>query len=1086
MHPLTIYKASAGSGKTFTLAVQYIKLLVLAREGGEYAHILGVTFTNKATTEMKDRIICQLYGIAKGLESSNAYLKALRAALRDEPDAPTTDDEIRRRCGLALRQILHDYSRFRIQTIDAFFQTVLRGLAHELGLTANLQVEIGDTEVLSEAVDRIVERLDTEPVVLDWLYSLVRDQIENNQRWDVTRRVKEFGRAIFNEDYLLRGDQLRAVLSKPEFVRTFIKTLREQERQAVETIKTLGLQLEQALSDNGVSCADFSYGNQLASFIEKLKGGALADIDVSARILSWADDPTTMVKKGDINTRPELLDVADILSNTLSDIIRMLPGCLHDYNSARQALAHIKPLFLLNFIDNEVAEINAETSRFNLAKTPVLLNRMIDGSDAPFIFEKIGALLHHVMIDEFQDTSRLQWENFRVLLLESYSRGGRNLLVGDVKQSIYRWRGGDWRILNDIQKTMNPTPHLESLDVNYRSMRRVIQFNNDFFVAAYQALETVSGQEEALLGLSSFFNSAYGDVQQECPDNSADEGYVRVAVLDTDEYKKREDWEPAILDELIQQVRQLHAEGLPYEEMTILVRNNSDSAPIIHAFAAEADMPAIVSDEAFLLSSCLPINLLIAALRVLDDETDAVALYFLLQHDVDTEAFILHKDELRMMPLYELLEHLYLEFNLNRYSGQDAYFFGFFDAVVDYLHNDLSDIHSFLAFWDEKLSRQSIPAGQVQGIRIMTIHKAKGLEFHTVFIPFCTWDFERDRLSSLLWCTPKEAPFSDMQLLPITPSSKVTPNSAFAKDYAEDHLLSRLDELNALYVAFTRAESNLFVWAVGNDLERDNRTVGDLVACAMTEVGMAEGGVYSFGHQITTVVHSKIKANRMNLIPQPLPVPMQSYPLNVTFRQSNSSQEFMAQAADELPSTEEEVTQKKYLETGRLLHRVLQSVRTSEEVASVLDSFERQGLIMRTTSDGTQVVVRRKDLERWLQRGLQHPLVATWFSSGWQLFNECSIVSLDSKGVPQVQRPDRVMVSPDGNRVVVVDFKFGSPRTTYIIQVQNYMRLLASMMPEAKVEGYLWYVYTGKVQPVTLQPRSPKTPADTNQLTLGL
>lgn len=1083
MHPLTIYKASAGSGKTFTLAVQYIKLLVLAREGGEYAHILGVTFTNKATTEMKDRIICQLYGIANGLESSDDYLAALREALRNEPDAPTTDEEIRQRCGLALRQILHDYSRFRIQTIDAFFQTVLRGLAHELGLTANLQVEIGDTEVLSEAVDRIVDRLDTEPVVLDWLYSLVRDQIENNQRWDVTRRVKDFGRAIFNEDYLLRGDQLRAVLSNQEFVRTFINTLREQEKQAVETIKAFGLQLEQTVNNSGFSYSDFSYGNNLESFIEKLKLGALADIEVSARIQTWADDPMTMVKKADLSSRPELLEVADTISSTLSDVIRTLATSLHDYNSARQAMAHIKPLFLLDFIDQEVAEINAETSRFNLAKTPVLLNRMIDGSDAPFIFEKIGALLHHVMIDEFQDTSRLQWENFRVLLLESYSRGGRNLLVGDVKQSIYRWRGGDWRILNDIQTTMHPAPQLESLDINFRSKRRVIQFNNDFFVAAYQALEAVSAREEELLGLSSFFESAYGDVRQEWPEGSPDEGCVRVEVLDTEEYKKREDWEPVVLEGLIQQVRQLHAEGLPYEKMTILVRNNSDSAPIIHAFAAEEDMPAIVSDEAFLLSSCLPINLLMAALQVLDDETNAVALYFLAQHEVDTDQFLQQKEDLRMMPLYELIEHLYLQLNLKRYPGQDAYFFGFFDAVTDYLHNDLCDLHSFLAFWDEKLSRQSIPAGQVQGIRIMTIHKAKGLEFHTVFIPFCSWDFERDRLSSLLWCSPTEAPFSEMQLLPITPSSKVTPNSAFAKDYAEDHLLSRLDELNTLYVAFTRAESNLFVWAVGNNLQRENRTVGDLVACAMTEVGMAEGGVYTFGERITTVGLSKNKANRMNISPQPLPVLMESYPLNVTFRQSNRSQEFMAQAADELPP-EEEATQKKYLETGRLLHRVLQSVHTAAEISSVLDSFERQGLIMRTTFDGTQVAVRRKNLERWLQRGLQHPLVATWFTPDWQLFNECSIVSLDNNGQPKVLRPDRVMVSPDGSRVVVVDFKFGSPHPTYMIQVQEYMRLLTRMMPEAKVEGYLWYVYTGKVQPVTLQSRSSMKPSDTNQLTI--
>ena len=232
-HPLVVYKASAGSGKTFTLAVQYIKLLVLTAEGREYAHILAVTFTNKATAEMKDRILSQLYGIGHSLASSNPYFQALKAALKEE-GVQVADDELRRLCRQALSQILHDYNRFRVQTIDAFFQMVLRGMAHELGLTANLQVEISDTEVLSKAVDRIVDRLHEDPQVFEWLYSLVRDRIDNDQRWDVTREVKDFGRAIFNEDYLMRGDRLRLVLSDPQQMRALINRLDETEQTSVE------------------------------------------------------------------------------------------------------------------------------------------------------------------------------------------------------------------------------------------------------------------------------------------------------------------------------------------------------------------------------------------------------------------------------------------------------------------------------------------------------------------------------------------------------------------------------------------------------------------------------------------------------------------------------------------------------------------------------------------------------------------------------------------------------------------------------------------------------------------------------------
>ena len=299
-HPLTVYKASAGSGKTFTLAIQYIKLLVLAQDADEYAHILGVTFTNKATTEMKDRILSQLFGIAHGLKSSRPYLEALREALVGEPDAPQTEEAIRQRCQMALHRILHDYSRFRVQTIDSFFQVILRGLAHELGLTANLQVEISDTEVLAKAVDRIVDRLQDEPVVLDWLLSLVRDQIENNQRWDVRQRVKDFGRTIFNEEYLRRGDQLRQVLADGPFVSRFIRSLQDQIRDAEAGVRDFAQQLETAAEEAGVTFDEFSNGQRtLTGLVQKLRSGELSEIELSATIQKWADDPLLMVKKAD-------------------------------------------------------------------------------------------------------------------------------------------------------------------------------------------------------------------------------------------------------------------------------------------------------------------------------------------------------------------------------------------------------------------------------------------------------------------------------------------------------------------------------------------------------------------------------------------------------------------------------------------------------------------------------------------------------------------------------------------------------------------------------------------------------------------
>ena len=1086
-NPLTVYKASAGSGKTFRLALEYIKLLVLAPEGGEFAHILAVTFTNKATAEMKDRIISQLYGIAHGLDSSRPYRDELWKAMKDEPNAPANDDELQRRCGQALHQILHNYSRFRVETIDSFFQTILRGLAHELGLTANLQVEINDAEVLSQAVDRIIDRLQEEPVVLDWLLSLVRDQIDNNQRWDVTRRVKEFGRAIFNEDYLRRGDQLRSVLSNGPLVRKFISDLRQQESDAISIAVSYGNQIDETIHQYNLDYSDFSYGTRvLTALVNKLKSGAVTEIENTTNIEKWADDPMKMVKVADAN-RSEVIEAADIISGVLSELLSNLDKLKHIINSSRLALAHIKPLFLLDFINREVAEINAETSRFNLAKTPILLSRMIGESDAPFVFEKIGALLHHVMIDEFQDTSRLQWENFRALLLESYSRGGRNLIVGDVKQSIYRGRGGDWRILGDIKENLLPTPKVKTLDVNRRSFRRIVNFNSTFFDEAHKLLDRVSQSEEQELQLPDFFARAYADVVQQVPKERRDEGFIRARVFDGKELPLREDWEPMVLEDLCNQVRELHAGGLPFNKMAILVRHNSDCEPIVQAFAEVPDMPPIVSDEAFLLSSCLPVCLLVESVRYLVEE-NPLARFYLEEHDVDAQLLADQRESLLLTPLYELLEQLYRQLGLQRFTGQDAYLFGFYDAVGEFLRNEAADLTSFLVFWDETLSRQSVPASEVDGIRILSIHKSKGLEFHTVLLPFCSWDFERDRKSSLMWCTPTEEPYSDLQLLPVTPSAKTAPHSVFARDYSEAHLLSRMDELNALYVAFTRARANLLIWCVGSDLERDGRTVGDLIACAVPEVANeTETGLFVIGEPVHTFEQGTAsQENRMELVTRALPLSMSSYDLSVQFRQSNQSAEFISRQSGGEEPTQEERTQRRYLETGRLLHRVLQSIRVASDVVDVLNDFERQGLISRIASDGTEVAVPRAHMERWVQQGLRNPKVADWFRPEWQLFNECSIVSLNDSQQPVVHRPDRVMISADGRHIIVVDFKFGSMHAEYEQQVLEYMDLLRQMSPLAEVEGYLWFVYSGKVHRVGAPGSSSNTPrfADPSQLTI--
>lgn len=1123
MQPLTVYKASAGSGKTFTLAVEYVKLLVLYAGEKEFTHILAVTFTNKATTEMKDRIIAHLYGVGGTdhvLPSSRSFFSKLRQELGREPGFSASDEEIRRRCRLALHQILHDYSHFRVQTIDAFFQTILRGLAQELGLTANLQVEISDTEVLSEAVDRIIDRLQDEPEVQSWLFSLVQEQIENNQRWDVTREVKDFGRAIFNETYLRQGDQLRQVLADPQRLSRFMQELTAQRDQAVACCRAGGNQLAAAVRDGGVQYADFSNGKNLATFVEKLQRGEL-DVKVGARIEGWAADPLGLVKKADRSARPELLDVADAVSTLLADTLQQLPQWLRTYNSARLALRHIKPLRLLDFIDREVTAINAETSRFNLAKTPIFLNRMVGRDDAPFIFEKMGAMLHHIMIDEFQDTSRLQWENFCVLLLDTYARGGRNLLVGDVKQSIYRWRGGDWRMLGYIDREVSPAPLVERLGVNYRSATQVVQFNNQFFREAADLLDVESEPSQQLLGIEKrhihddaqgpargLYGQAYGDVHQDSPEGKPASGYVQLTLLDTTQepFGQSDEWQAWVLQDMCRQVKQLLAAGVPENKITILVRYNREIQPIIQAFASTPGMPKIVSDEAFLLSASPAVELLVAALRLMDDPEEPVARELLREWGFDQ----LPAEANAALPLADLLEWLYTALHLADIPGQDAFLFGFFDAVADYLRDGQADIHSFLSHWDETLSRKSIPAGRADGIRILSIHKSKGLEFHTVLMPFCAWEFERDRWDSLLWCQPSEMPYAELGLLPISPSARTAENSVFQRDYVEEHVQSRLDELNALYVGFTRAESNLIAWAPFGNREHGLHTVGDLIAAlamphAAENVGAsdAETGVTICTWGTCAIPNSEAKPvaetaaddserdlNRMEPQRTQLPVQMVSRMGTHQFRQSNRSQQFVRQVQAEAQfdaagdtavgtpaavdpavgiSAEEEALlleqsrQQEYIDTGLLLHSLFQRIGTAADIPQALAAFETEGLLTPTS-------VSRKRLQEMIERAMRNKQVASWFDGSWQLYRECGIAAIDPHShQPVTLRPDRVMRSADGRQVVVVDFKFGRPHEGYDEQVQRYMQLVAQIYPDATVTGYLWFVLRGKVEEIKVK-----------------
>lgn len=526
MSELIVYKASAGSGKTFTLAVEYIKLLI--RNPRAYRQILAVTFTNKATAEMKERILSQLYGIQIGDPDSDAYLKRIIA------ETGHSEDEIRTTAGIALGYMLHDYSRFRVETIDSFFQSVMRNLARELELSPNLNIELNNVEVLSDAVDSMIEKLGPNSPVLVWLLDYIDERIADDKRWNVSDEIKSFGRNIFDEGYIEKGDGLRRRLRDPNVIHNYRKTLKEMETAALEQMKEFSQQFENVLSSQSLKPTDLKNGTKgIGSYFNKLKNGILGDEIVNATVIKCLDDETNWAAKTSKQYTDIILLASSILMPLLQNAEQYRSRNNRIVNSCRLSTQHLNKVRLLTNIDEEVRQLNRENNRFLLSDTNALLHQLVKDGDSSFVFEKIGTNIRNVMIDEFQDTSRMQWDNFKLLLLEGLSQGADSLIVGDVKQSIYRWRNGDWGILNGLNKQLGYfSIRTETLKTNRRSETNIIRFNNSIFSAAVDYLNEMYNKQ--LGSICEPLINAYADVEQESPRNKQ-QGYVKVEFLEPDE-----------------------------------------------------------------------------------------------------------------------------------------------------------------------------------------------------------------------------------------------------------------------------------------------------------------------------------------------------------------------------------------------------------------------------------------------------------------------------------------------------------------------------------------------------------------------
>ena len=1067
--PLTVYKASAGSGKTFTLATEYIRLLV--EDPQSYRTILAVTFTNKATEEMKTRILSQLYGIWKGLPESDRYLQAIQ----EKTDLPTKT--IRERAGIGLANLLHNYNYFRVETIDTFFQSVLRNMARELDLTTNLRIGLNDTQVEELAVDQMIEDLSTTDVILQWILKYIMENISDDKSWNVISQIKKFGRTIFRDEYKEVSQALEKKMSEPGFFDDYTTRLREIRDTAEERMRQIADRFFDTLDEEGLTIDDFAYGKTgLCSFFLKLRQGIFDESIVGKRVTDSLGDPTKWYK----NSHPRRELIHALADSTLGDILRLAieerPRQWKRYKSADLTLRHLNQLRLLSSIEGKVREINETSNRFLLSNTQHLLHALIGESDSPFIFEKIGTQLEHVMIDEFQDTSTVQWQNFRVLLAETMSHEqGSSLIVGDVKQSIYRWRSGDWRLLNDIEQQFNTQQiTTTSLKTNYRSDRNVITFNNLFFRNAAN-IEYLT-QKELNETAAEQLRRAYADVEQLIPEDRQSQGEVSIRLLPSEDYQEQ------TLQQIADTIGHLTAQGIPQRDIAILVRTNALIPIIAQYFMEQNPEVTIVSDEAFRLDASPAVNLLVLALRLIthpDDQLTKAAIVKLWHCDVlqeDTadhdlllstcdldallpDMFIGHFDELVTMPLYELVEHLHAVFTLERLNGQSAYVCAFYDQLADYVSENTASIDGFLKEWDESLSGKTIQSDVTEGVRIISIHKSKGLEFDYVICPFCDWQLEKQS-GNILWCQPEEVPFNDLPIVPIDYSQKQMMGTIYEQDYLQEHLQNTVDNLNLLYVAFTRACRGLYVLGRRKASGSRSTLIEQCLPLVVNELPEAtleglEDEQQSINFQYGTLLHLSPKEetggkdNPFLQPSEPLTVDFRHQESKVIFRQSNRSRDFVA------GEDEDDEQHRNYIQTGSVLHQIFSTIRTTADIDDALRQLQFEGVIYDDHITADQIT-------GMLRKRLSNPKVADWFSPRWTLFNECTILSVED-GEVREHRPDRVMT--DGHEWIVVDFKFGAPKPEYHDQVRAYMDLLASM-GHTHITGYLWYVYSNKIEEV--------------------
>ena len=1076
---LHLIKASAGSGKTHRLTGDYLRLLF--GSPNHYRHILAVTFTNKATDEMKSRIVKELHKLESGQKSD--YL----SQLTDEFSLSET--KVRTQAKTILESILHDYSSFSISTIDRFFQQTMRAFTREMGLSGGYNVEVDDSAFLPEIIDKMIFELDKpeNEELAKWLLLFMKDKIENSKGWSIKDDIVGLASEIFNETYKSLPQEERDKIHDKAFLEEYKKTLIVIVKAFESKLKVIGERAVNLMDNHNLHPQDFKWGKTSGfSFFARLTNGEVSlptnrFVNLADNLEEWKAKKTPVDK---------IIAIDNAYSSGMNDCVKEILSVFETYetyNSARIVLNYFYTLGILNDVQRRLQEFQQENNTLFLSDTTELLNKIIGDSDAPFVYEKTGTRIHNYMIDEFQDTSAMQWGNFKPLVQESLSANNFNLIVGDVKQSIYRWRNSDWRLLEEQvpRDFRSESVQHHSLETNWRSDEQVIRFNNAFFGLGAQRLQTEYNQTIGALPdndfkhyVSSKIEDAYAQVKQHVPPQKADgNGQIRISFLK--ESETASDWRTQALEQLPKDIEQLQDQGFALKDIAIVVRKNKEAVEIAETLLKYKDEHPhsryrydIISNEALVIGNAQSVKAVIALLRYFRNRNDrtkrmlAVYEFYRFHHkylpDLALQAFLgkendvdfpdevnLYLDSISTLPLYELIESFFLFSKDALDEKENAYVQAFLDIALKFSTNSSGDMNSFLDWWDEKGYRKALFSPDNQdAIRLISIHKSKGLGFGAVLMPFVDWEFDHTRNDTIIWCRPKVEPFSALSIVPLR-YSKSLMDSIFRDDYLQEKLFSYIDNLNLLYVAFTRAKKSIIAYAPFPKESKNNpiKTVADLLWQTVSNTStLSESAdsdlqkylsdnddvaVFEMGkpHRLTKAESSSssetvYKTGKWQSVPFGNRLKMR---LNsIGYFSDDGSREY-----------------------GTLMHAILSNVETADDIDVAVE---------KAVSEGEIPIGEKADLLTSLKAHLSVSEAANWYSGKYRILNEVQILH------PKFgfSRPDRVRMDADRN-VIVVDYKFGNlEETKYIPQVKRYVKYIEEM-GYARVKGFVFYVKLNKV-----------------------